>query len=418
MALENHGIQYAYDIYEADGTVRTRMTGTLGHISKEYADGTELPTDSQREAGKTTNYYYQGDMALYTTDGTGNKNGFNVYGLEENVIASGRYTGSCAGQYLTYNKDLRGSVTSLLKADGSCALAYQYTDFGETTQRGDADIENEICYTGGIYDDSTGLYYLNARYYAPQDGRFLSQDTYRGEAGEYATWNLYAYCANNPVGYVDPSGHTGYEVYMPQVADILEKIGETLIEITKIAIAGVAGYVAGRAVIAKGKPKTRKVRTSHYAIDYSKIRIPQVTIPEVKVPDINIPNINWPNFEVPKITIPGVPELGIPDIAIPGIKISNDDSGGKDIKNVYNSIKDAPKYPKGFRTKKNGTKLNKVKNLKVLEKLRKVEKGKWSKVYKNGYDASGNKISIHYFQSESGKVFDVKVKPGWSDFVK
>ena len=68
-------------------------------------------------------------------------------------------------------------------------------------------MENEICYTGGIYDESTGLYYLNARYYAPQDGRFLSQDTCRGEAGEPSTWNLYAYCADNPVGYVDPSGH-------------------------------------------------------------------------------------------------------------------------------------------------------------------------------------------------------------------
>ena len=45
----------------------------------------------------------------------------------------------------------------------------------------------------------------------------------------------------------------------------------------------------------------------------------------------------------------------------------------------------------------------------------KVENGKWYKVYKDGYDASGNQISIHYFQSESGKVFGVKVKPDWSN---
>ena len=70
------------------------------------------------------------------------------------------------------------------------------------------DVENEICYTGGIYDESTGLYYLDARYYDPQDGRFTSQDTYRGEDEEYKTWNLYTYCADNPVGYVDPSGHS------------------------------------------------------------------------------------------------------------------------------------------------------------------------------------------------------------------
>ena len=33
---------------------------------------------------------------------------------------------------------------------------------------------------GGIYDENTGLYYLNARYYDSNDGEFLSQDTYRG----------------------------------------------------------------------------------------------------------------------------------------------------------------------------------------------------------------------------------------------
>lgn len=214
-------------------------TVTLTQNNRYNGNGQRI---RKAEAGKTTNYYYQGDMVLYTTDGTGEKNSFNLYGLEGNVIASGRYTGSCAGQYLTYNKELRGSVTSLLKADGSCALAYQYTDFGETTQRGDADIENEICYTGGIYDESTGLYYLNARYYAPQDGRFLSQDTYRGEAGEYATWNLYAYCANNPMGYVEPSGHNpvavAYGVY---------KVYQGVKTVFAVAAVGATAYYTYRA---------------------------------------------------------------------------------------------------------------------------------------------------------------------------
>ena len=75
------------------------------------------------------------------------------------------------------------------------------------------DVENEICYTGGIYDESTGLYYLNARHYDPQDGRFTSQDTYRGKDEEYKTWNLYTYCANNPVGYIDPSGHSAIALF-------------------------------------------------------------------------------------------------------------------------------------------------------------------------------------------------------------
>ena len=83
------------------------------------------------------------------------------------------------------------------------------------------------------------------------------------------------------------------------------------------------------------------------------------------------------------------------------------------IKNIYKSIKDAPKYPKGFQAVRGQTLANKVNNGKLLDNLREVEPGNWKKVFKNGYDKAGNKISIHYFESESKKVFDVKVIDGW-----
>ena len=86
-------------------------------------------------------------------------------------------------------------------------MAYDYDDFGVTRSIGDSTFFNEICYTGAIYDVSTGLYYLNARYYDPKNGRFITMDTYRGEINEPDTQHLYTYCANNPINYVDPSGH-------------------------------------------------------------------------------------------------------------------------------------------------------------------------------------------------------------------
>lgn len=86
-----------------------------------------------------------------------------------------------------------------------------------------------------------------------------------------------------------------------------------------------------------------------------------------------------------------------------------------DCLSLYNGIKNAPKYPVGFKAVPNGQKSVNVNNLSLLSDLKLQEPGKWKKVYKDGYDKTGKKVSIHYFQSQSGKVFDVKVKDNWSN---
>ncbi|EKO1106508.1 TPA: hypothetical protein R1902_000209 [Staphylococcus delphini] len=80
----------------------------------------------------------------------------------------------------------------------------------------------------------------------------------------------------------------------------------------------------------------------------------------------------------------------------------------------YKSIKYAPKFPRNFRAVSGKTKHHNVNNKTLLAKLRKVEKGPWKKVYKDGYIGK-KKVSIHYFQSKSGLVYDVKTKSGWSN---
>lgn len=78
-------------------------------------------------------------------------------------------------------------------------------------------VKNRILYTGQQYDQETGQYYLRARYYNPVIGRFLQEDTYRGDG-----LNLYAYCANNPVKYFDPSGY-GSDPCVPPEQNASEK---------------------------------------------------------------------------------------------------------------------------------------------------------------------------------------------------
>ena len=75
-----------------------------------------------------------------------------------------------------------------------------------TVLHGGSAFFNEVTFTGSVADASS-LLYMNARYYNPSTARFLSQDSYTGSASDPWTQHLYAYCNNNPVNMVDPTGH-------------------------------------------------------------------------------------------------------------------------------------------------------------------------------------------------------------------
>ena len=72
--------------------------------------------------------------------------------------------------------------------------------------------DNPIRYRGYYYDSETGFYYLQSRYYDPAIRRFISADDPEmlGASGTFIGYNLYAYCDNNPVMYVDPYGCASY----------------------------------------------------------------------------------------------------------------------------------------------------------------------------------------------------------------
>ena len=108
----------------------------------------------------------------------------------------------------TLNSDGRASTSVVVDSLNKGITGYKYDEFGGTEVLGNATFENEVCYTGQVYDKETGDYYYNVRYYNPEDGRFVTADTYRGEFEEPQSLHLYAYCANNPINFTDPSGHS------------------------------------------------------------------------------------------------------------------------------------------------------------------------------------------------------------------
>ena len=79
--------------------------------------------------------------------------------------------------------------------------------------------KNPFRYRGYYYDTETGYYYLNSRYYDPVTGRFLNPEPnvdiggFDSGAGLLG-YNVYAYCANNPVNFVDFSGEWTVSVFI------------------------------------------------------------------------------------------------------------------------------------------------------------------------------------------------------------
>ena len=67
-------------------------------------------------------------------------------------------------------------------------------------------VNNLFRYIGYYYDTESGLYYLNSRYYDPVTGRFINADSQIDNNAGFVGYNLFAYCANNPVNMIDSTG--------------------------------------------------------------------------------------------------------------------------------------------------------------------------------------------------------------------
>ena len=116
-----------------------------------------------------------------------------------------------------YRRDIQGNIIAILDESGAVVVRYIYDAWGNhaVLDVNGNDIEdmshignvNPFRYRGYYYDVETGFYYLKSRYYDPETGRFISQDSIDYADPESINGlNLYAYCGNNPVMNVDPTG--------------------------------------------------------------------------------------------------------------------------------------------------------------------------------------------------------------------
>ncbi len=192
--------------YDGNGNMLTGKGRTITY------DGKDRPV-SVTTGGVTTQYVYGPDGARLKKISGGQT---TLYlGGDEEILPDGkvvkhlddavRRVGSSTNWI---HRDHMSSVRMLTNSSGNIAAVSRYQPYGKRTdvqQAADTPRESKG-WIGERDDPETGLTYLNARYYDPELARFIQAD-WLNPTDPYVGTNRYAYAANNPVLYSDPSGH-------------------------------------------------------------------------------------------------------------------------------------------------------------------------------------------------------------------
>jgi RHS repeat-associated protein len=164
--------------------------------------------------GTQTDYTYNADSARVkkVVGGTATYYVGNWYEVTNNVATKYYYFGAQRvamkqGSAVTYlHGDHLGSTSVASNASGALVSRQTYYAFG-AVRTTEGTLPTDYTFTGQKNDAASALMFYNARYYDPGIGRFTQADTIVPDPGNPQTLNRYAYTLNNPLKYIDPSGH-------------------------------------------------------------------------------------------------------------------------------------------------------------------------------------------------------------------
>lgn len=188
--------QYSYD----DNGIRIKKSGNGVNVQYEL-DGANVICSSNLNINQEVNYHFDHNHQLI---------GLNYKGKE-----------------YFYQRNILGEIYGIIDSKGKVLVSYHYEAFGvptitigsnlnahETTIAQELSILNIYLYKGYIYDYETKLYYCQTRYYDPKIGRWLSVDNINYlDSESVGGLNLYAYCGNNPIMYIDRNGTSPLKWY-------------------------------------------------------------------------------------------------------------------------------------------------------------------------------------------------------------
>ncbi|MGM9602100.1 MAG: RHS repeat-associated core domain-containing protein, partial [Faecousia sp.] len=191
-----NGTRYTFTWAEG----RRLVSAVKGNSTYTYAYDSDGLRVSKTVNGVKHEYFYASGKLLRETYGNVtmdflyNNNGY-PYALKYN------------GTTYYYITNLQGDVLSLINASGSTVASYTYDPYGKVlTATGTMAQTNPLRYRGYYYDSETGFYYLQSRYYDPTICRFINADAFASTGQGVLGYNMFAYCINCPIRYVDNDG--------------------------------------------------------------------------------------------------------------------------------------------------------------------------------------------------------------------
>ncbi|MEI6033171.1 MAG: RHS repeat-associated core domain-containing protein, partial [Verrucomicrobiae bacterium] len=164
------------------------------------------------------NLTYDGWNLIEERDGTGALQQVYVHGAAvDEILTKITTTGA-----VYYHADGLGNTVALTNETGQLVESTTYDAFGAATIRSASgsvlpasSVANRFLFTGREWLSDAGIYDYRNRVYSPALGRFLQTDPIRFAAGDV---NIYRYCRNNPVKWVDPMGLDVFRIQEPGIA--------------------------------------------------------------------------------------------------------------------------------------------------------------------------------------------------------
>ena len=216
-------------IYDAEGNMTSRLNATTGVLTTyQFDHRNRLVNVSDRNPGgvvtqavafvydamnrrlsKTVTgqlnanvlrFRYNKDDSWADLDGTNAVTARYLHGARIDELLIRQRVIDGRGWYLT---DHLGTVRDIANATGAVVAHVDYSSFGQVLNVSNSVAVDRFLFTGRELDQETGLYFYRSRYYSPQLGFFVSQDSIGFDAGDF---NLYRYVSNAPQLFRDPYG--------------------------------------------------------------------------------------------------------------------------------------------------------------------------------------------------------------------